>query len=80
MNQIQMEVNLRRNLRTLLAANQITAIKLADNIGVSPQMVNHWCTGYAKPGISDLGKVSQFFGVTVDAILTKQITIKLAVK
>lgn len=57
------------NVEKLLNEQKISQKKLCDNLGINKSAVNHW-KGGAMPSV-DIGvKVAQFFGVSVEWLVT----------
>ena len=54
----------------LMQKKHMTAKKLSEIIGVSPNAVSEWKTGRIKPSIEHIIKIAQVFDVSTDYILT----------
>ena len=57
------------NLKKLRKANNITQTELAQQMEVSLTTVSNWETGYSKPDVEQLKKISEFFNVSTDFLL-----------
>ena len=59
------------NLLFLRKSNKLTQSQLAERIGYSDKAVSRWETGDALPDINVLYDLCDFYGVTLDALVTK---------
>ena len=59
------------NLVELRKMNKMTQLELADKLGYSDKNVSKWENGLAIPSADILVELSEYFGVTVDYLLTK---------
>lgn len=57
-----------RNLRTLRLRHGLTQGELAERLGVLPAQVSKWESGTHRPSDASLGKYTDFFDVSPDAI------------
>lgn len=64
-----MGMNIGNNISALRKAKGITQEELANALGVSAQAVSKWENDSSCPDVSLLTKISDYFGVTVDALL-----------
>lgn len=56
-------------LQTLREEHGMSQLELAEQLGVSRQTVSRWETGQIKPSADNLLRLSQLWGVPVDALL-----------
>lgn len=56
-------------LAELRKKNNLTQQELGDVLSVSYQTISKWENGVVSPDISMLPKISQYFGISVDALL-----------
>lgn len=64
-----MKLNIGETIKRLRKERDITQDELADILGVSFQSVSRWECGTCYPDMELLPVISEFFGVTVDALL-----------
>lgn len=57
-------------LYTLLRKNKMKQYELADEIEVSDSTVSSWQTERTRPSIEDLIRMSAFFHVSIDYLIT----------
>ena len=67
-------MNLGNNIKTLRKQVGLTQTELAEKLGVSDKAVSKWETGKCYPDIEILGTLAQFFGVTVNDLLSGEKT------
>ncbi len=65
-----MKLNFAENIKRLRKEKEITQEKLADQLGVSPQSVSRWELSICYPDLEMLPSIANFFGVTVDFLLS----------
>lgn len=58
------------NFQKLLKKNNVTAYKVAKETGLSTSMLTNWKKGRYTPKQDKLQKIAEYFGVTVDYLLT----------
>lgn len=58
------------NLQTLRKANSLTQQELADKLHYSDKSISKWELGYATPSVDILKEFADYFGVTVDYLIT----------
>lgn len=61
------------NIRMLLAATQRNGQEMAYALEVSPSTVSKWMNGHVLPSRTHLEMVSQYFLVTVDRLVEREI-------
>lgn len=71
-----MKLNFSENLKHLRKENGITQEKLADVLGVSSQSVSRWELSICYPDLEMLPSIANYFGVTVDSLLSNDIDSK----
>lgn len=54
----------------LLLQNGITAYKVSKETGVTQTMLSNWKNGKSIPNATNLKKIADYFGVTVDYLMT----------
>ena len=55
---------------TLLLKNNVTPYKVAKETGVTQTALSNWKTGRSTPTIKTLKKIADYFGVTVDYLMS----------
>lgn len=60
-------------LRQKMAENGTTQKELADFVGIRPQTLSLYCTGETQPTIEKAIKVAEYYGLTLDYLLTGNI-------
>ena len=65
-----MKLNFAENVKSLRKVKEITQERLADQLGVTPQSVSRWELGICYPDLEMLPSIANFFGVTVDFLLS----------
>ena len=55
---------------TLLLKNNVTPYKVAKQTGVTQTALSNWKTGRSTPTIKTLKKIADYFGVSVDYLMT----------
>lgn len=65
-----MELNFGENIKRLRRNRDLTQEALADALGVSAQSVSKWECAYGYPDITQLPAIANFFGVTIDELLS----------
>ena len=68
-----MQFTLSENLKTLRTKNKLTLEDIAEIAGVSRQSVAKWESGASYPVIDNLVTLSQYYGVSLDALVHKPI-------
>lgn len=71
-----MSYNFGMTLKTLRQKKGLTQEQLAELLGVSPQAVSKWETGSTYPDISLLPVIANYFGISIDALLSFDVTKK----
>ncbi len=56
--------------QTLLLKNNVTPYKVAKETGVTQTALSNWKTGRSTPTIKTLKKIADYFGVTVDYLMS----------
>ena len=46
---------------------------LATHLGVAPNTISRWETGIYRPGVTDLEKLSRFFGVSINSFFPSEL-------
>ena len=59
------------NLRLLRTTNNVSQRVLAEHLKISIKTISHWETGYSEPSISQLIMLADFFDVTVDYLVKR---------
>ena len=59
-----------KNLRLTKGLNQV---QLADKLGVKKQSISNWENDNIMPSVDMLVKIADFFGVTTDYLLAREI-------
>ncbi len=65
-----MELNFGENIKRLRKNCELTQEALADALGVSAQSVSKWECAYGYPDITQLPAIANYFGVTIDELLS----------
>ena len=65
-----MNLNFAENFKNLRKKKNITQEKLAEVLGVSAQSVSRWEVGICYPDLELLPSIANFFGVTIDSLLS----------
>ena len=65
-----MKLNIGNTIKHLRKSKDITQEELADILGVSYQSISRWETGACYPDMELLPVISDFFGITVDKLLS----------
>lgn len=65
-----MELNFGENIKRLRKSRDLTQEALADALGISAQSVSKWECAYGYPDITQLPAIANFFGVTIDELLS----------
>lgn len=65
-----MELNFGENIRRLRRARELTQEELANALGVTAQSVSKWECAYGYPDITQLPAIANFFGVSIDEMLS----------
>ncbi len=65
-----MELNFGENIKRLRRSRDLTQEALADALGISAQSVSKWECAYGYPDITQLPAIANFFGVTIDELLS----------
>ncbi len=67
-------MNIGRNIRTFRQQKGVTQEQLAAHLGLSYQAVSKWETNANTPDIALLPEIAQFFGTSIDALFSGEIT------
>lgn len=65
-----MNLNFAENFKKLRRGKDITQEKIAEELGVSGQAVSRWELGICYPDLELLPSIANYFGVTIDALLS----------
>ena len=65
-----MNLNFAENFKKLRRSKDITQEKIAEALGVSGQAVSRWELGICYPDLELLPSIANYFGVTIDALLS----------
>lgn len=68
----EMEAIVSQNLSSLRKAKHLTQQELAEKIGYSDKSISKWELGKAVPTVDILKEFADFYGVTVDFLITPQ--------
>ena len=71
-----MNLNFAENFRNLRKEKNITQEKIAEELGVSSQSVSRWELSICYPDIELLPAIANYFGVTVDKLLSNDMSSK----
>lgn len=66
-------MNFAQNLRFLREQKKMTQREVADELEVSPGAVAMWEQGNRTPYVDDLVKIANYFSVTLDELITKEL-------
>lgn len=58
-----------KKIEALLKANNVTAYRLCKDLGLHTSSVTAWKQGKYKPSITNLKKIADYFGVSIDDFL-----------
>ena len=58
------------NLNKYISLNCKQQKEVAEAIGVNPTTFNMWCKGNAMPNVGKIQKLADYFGVSVDYLMT----------
>lgn len=61
------------NLKTLRKEKKLSQPELAKAINVSKGMISFWENGIYEPTASNIIKIAEFFGITIDELLLTEI-------
>ena len=64
-------------LTKLRKRNNLTQIELADTIGVKHYVISAWENDRTEPNISQLSKLGDLFGVSIDYLIDKEVIIAM---
>lgn len=56
----------------LLKARGITAYKVAKDLGFNNTLFSDWKSGKSKPKVDKLKKIADYFGVSIDYLITEE--------
>lgn len=59
------------NITRLCRENKVTIAKLERETGISNGTISRW--GTSSPTVENVRKVAEFFGVTVDALISEEV-------
>lgn len=62
-------MNFHNRLTEIMTNKDITAYRLAKDIGVQPAMVGRWMKGENIPSVEKLASIADYFGVSTDYLL-----------
>lgn len=62
-----------KSLKALRAEQKITQDALAKELNITVQTVSHWETGYTEPSIAQLIVLADFFSVSLDDLVGREI-------
>ena len=65
-----MNLNFAENLKRLRKEKEITQEKLADFLGVTGQTISRWELGICYPDLELLPAIANYFGVSIDLLLS----------
>jgi transcriptional regulator with XRE-family HTH domain len=65
-----MNLNFAENLKCLRKEKGVTQEKLSEALGVSAQSISRWELGICYPDIEMLPAIANYFGTTVDGLLS----------
>ena len=65
-----MENRFRDNLKSFRKAGKISQQQLAVVLHTTVKTISHWETGYTEPSINQLLELAEFFGITLEELLT----------
>ncbi len=68
-------MHLKENIKTLRKRKDLTQEQLAQEIGINQKMIQHYEKGRCDPPLETLEKLSDFFGVSIDDMIRKELTI-----
>ena len=71
-----MNLNLEENIKHLRKNKELTQDKLAETLGVTGQTVSRWELGICYPDLELLPAIANFFGVTIDMLLSNDTSAK----
>ena len=71
-----MNLNFAENLKQLRKGKEITQEKLADVLGVTGQTISRWESSICYPDLELLPSIANFFGVTIDMLLSNDASAK----
>ena len=67
---IKVRKQIAANLNALMSSRNVTRIELGGAIGMTAQSIANYMGGYAAPRLGALIKIADYFGVSVDYLLT----------
>ena len=62
-----------KNLRILREAEKLKQNEFAEKIGVTQRKVSYWETEKVEPSLADLWKIADFFGISVDELIGRNV-------
>ena len=71
-----MNLNFAENLKRLRKEKSVTQEQIADVLGVSSQSISRWELSICYPDIELLPSIANYFGVTVDSLLSNDVLSK----
>lgn len=57
------------NLKQIMKSKNIKQSELAKELGVSQETISDWCTGYRKPRIKYLPKLTKMLGISMEELV-----------
>ncbi len=67
-----MEIKFFERKKELRKETGLKQSELGDKLGVTQRKISYWEMGKIEPSFSDLWRISDFFGVTVDYLIGKR--------
>lgn len=68
-----MNIKFAENLKTLRKQEKLSQTALADKLHTTQRKVSHWESGKIEPDLSSLWTIADFFDVTVDFLIGRNI-------
>ena len=68
-----MDIKFAENLKTLRKQENLSQTALADKLHTTQRKVSHWESGKIEPDLSSLWTIADFFDVTVDFLIGRNI-------
>lgn len=68
-------VYLPSNLAHLRKINKMPQSDLANRLGIKPQTLSGWETGYRRPDLLDVARIAKIFNVSTDDLMHKDLRI-----
>ena len=67
---VKVREHIAANLNALMSSRNVTRIELSEAVGTTAQSIANYIGGYAVPRLGVLVKIADYFGVSVDYLLT----------